>query len=218
MSCELSPRAIALCVSHACAHPHARATCVGVFLGHARDDDGPSASGRRVSAMDAIPMFHGDVSTTPYAEIALEQIVTHAETRGMRVVAAYRTAGGGAEDGMFDALARASPAVFAGVVELTKEDLEAFAQSRGGGVEFKMYARESDGESASWTRRGGRAFASAETSAEARALVARTLGARASGDASSATGIETLRVYDFDDHFDALTMDWRNPSFPSSAE
>ena len=53
---------------------------------------GPSSADASTSARDVVdcaPMFHGDVTTTPYFEIALEQIETWASREGRTIVGAY---------------------------------------------------------------------------------------------------------------------------------
>ena len=200
--------------AHACAHP-TRTVC-GALIGPSSADASTSAR----DVVDCAPMFHGDVTTTPYFEIALEQIETWASREGRTIVGAYYA---NARDGD-----ETPPACVAGTLDTLsarlrrafgKENIDAFGMlidatslervataKDGETCAFRVVERDAEGE---WTP-SDRARATIETGRESavRARVRRTLD-----DEST----EPLDVCDFDDHFDDLSKDWRNPSFASSA-
>lgn len=198
--------------AHACAHP-TRTVC-GALIGPSSADASTSAR----DVVDCAPMFHGDVTTPPYFEIALEQIETWAAREGRTIVGAYyanaRDADAppppcvaGALDTLSARLRRAcgNDTIDAIGVLIDATSLERVANATDGQTcAFRVVERDAEGD---WTP-SERASATIETGRESavRARVRRTLDDECA---------DPLDVCDFDDHFDDLSKDWRNPSFAS---
>lgn len=220
---EMTHTAAAMAMAHCVAHP-SRA-CVGVFLGSATEassasashDAGSTTTTNIVRATAAIPLFHGDLTTTPYAEMAMEQIATHAAERGLVMIGAWRASERDAvaaknqtnaletvAAGALEVIRRARGNTFMTFcVDFTSSALEAFARSNeDGSSAFRAFAY--DDAVGDW-RPSTTARVERGSEEETRKLVARSL--LPSSDARA------IEVCDFDDHFDDLSKDWRNPNF-----
>jgi len=220
---EMTKTAAAMAMAHCVAHP-SRA-CVGVFLGPATEASSSASASHVAGSMTsvvrataAIPLFHGDLTTTPYAEMAMEQIATHAAERGLVMIGAWRASERNVSNKQTNALetvvagalevirrSRGS-ASMAFCVDFTSSALEAFARSNEDGsssaATFPAFAY--DDAVGDW-RPSTTARVERGSEEETRKLVARSLL-----PLSDARAIE---VCDFDDHFDDLRKDWRNPNF-----
>lgn len=198
VSMELSTRAAAIAIAHALRH--ATRETIGLLVMAA--DAGTSVDAR---VLDAIPLFHGDCDASVYAEVALGQAMEWARERGGRVGGAYRAAARSGDDaptaaaeGILDAIERSGGEVGgrAVYVALDAASLEALATSD----EARSFAACASGE----RTLDGRATVERGREADVRALVRRVIDPSAQ---------DPLDVFDFDDHLDDLSRDWRNEAF-----
>ena len=199
---ELSARAASIALAHALRHP-TRETIGVLLVDEANDDEDDDARRRRVT--DAIPLFHGDCDAVVYADAALEQVAAWARGAGRRVAGAYRAAARRGDDaptatvdGILEAIERSGGGVgtSAVYVALDAASLEALATSD----EARAFAAGARGAATL----DGAATIERGREADVRALVRRVVDPCAENP---------LDVFDFDDHLDDLSKDWRNEAF-----
>ena len=181
-------------IAHALKTP-SRACC-GVFIGAPAppSDAAVSSTSTSTAVTDCVPLFHGDCTTSPYFEIALEQVEAHAKAHGKRVVGAYYAPArreDAATTPMMESVAQTLKTQYASafLVVMRGVDLEAFAS---GATEEAFTSTSGD---------DGRRFEVTNANA-----VRARVRAFVRGD-------DDVDIVDFDDHFDELAKDWRNTAF-----
>lgn len=203
----LSKRAASVSIAHAL--DRCTDDVLGAFIVKDSKDHG-------ILCVDAVPLFHGDTTTTAYLDIALEQCFTHARSIGGDVGGVYEARAMRGADGTPSATARG---LCSAIEDARRRDgdgahSKTFVIAYDGSTLERLARSEDDGASCAfgtWTLDGteldarGR-VATVETGErkDVRELVRRVI------DPSSS---DKLEVFDFDDHLDDLSKDWRNATF-----
>ena len=190
-------------IAHALKTP-SRACC-GVFIGAPPSSSSPSsddparAPSTSTAVTDCVPLFHGDcAASSPYFEIAIEQVEAYAKARGQRVVGAYYAPArrdDATSTPMMDSVARTLTRHVAGafLVIMNGINLEAFALGE--------------------TEEAFTSPSSTPNEAPGRRFEIRNANAVRARVRAFLRGDDDVDIVDFDDHFDELSKDWRNIAF-----
>ena len=84
---QLSLRAYAKILSHVVQFPYTAVN--GVLLTVAGDDLEDKEEDRRIDIVDAVPLFHYNISLTPMLTVALTQIEEYATNRSLKIAGYY---------------------------------------------------------------------------------------------------------------------------------